>query len=75
VERLRSKTDRRVVNLSLTDAGRALARSLSVRVVEYWNDMLEGFTHEESALLLSLLTRLVTRMEVEPLRAKKARAA
>jgi DNA-binding MarR family transcriptional regulator len=75
VERVRSKSDRRVVNLSLTAAGRALAKSLSIRVVEYWNDMLDGFTHEETSLLVSLLTRLVTRMEVEPLRAKKARAA
>jgi DNA-binding MarR family transcriptional regulator len=75
VERVRSTSDRRIVNLSLTAAGRALAKSLSVRVVEYWNDMLEGFTHDEAALLVSLLSRLVTRMEVEPLRAKKARVA
>ena len=66
VKRLRSKTDRRVVNLSLTPAGGVLAKSLSVRVVEYWNEMLEGFSHEESAMLISLLTRLVARMELEP---------
>jgi len=75
VERLRSKSDRRVVNLSLTAAGRALAKSLSARVVEFWNDMLEDFTREEATQLISLLSRLVTRMEVEPLRAKKARVA
>jgi DNA-binding MarR family transcriptional regulator len=75
VERVRSTSDRRVVNLSLTAAGRDMAKSLSVRVVEYWNDMLEDFTREEATLLISMLSRLVTRMEAEPLRAKKARVA
>ena len=75
VERVRSKSDRRVVNLSLTAAGRDTAKSLSVRVVEYWNDMLDDFSHEEAAMLIALLTRLVTRMESEPMRAKKVRAA
>src|ERR1700744_1075021 len=39
--RLRSTEDRRVVHLEITPAGKALAKSLMPRIVEFWNDVLE----------------------------------
>ena len=78
IARRRDKTDRRIVNLSLTDAGRAVATELMPRTVKFWNDMLAEFTAAEASTLIELLTRLLARMEAEPLaaaeRAPKQRA-
>jgi len=70
--RRRSTTDRRVVNLVVTPAGKALTKSLMPRLIEFWNGVLEGFSPEESAQLISLLTRLMARIE-EPQEGKAAK--
>lgn len=67
IARRRDATDRRVVNLSLTAAGYAVANELLPRTVNFWNDMFEGFTTAEVATLIELLTRLLARLEAEPI--------
>lgn len=61
--RRRSTTDRRVVHLEITPAGKALTKSLMPRLIGFWNEVLEGFSPEESAQLIALLTRLLARIE------------
>ncbi len=61
--RRRSKEDRRVIDLSLTPAGRKVVQSLSPHLVTFWNAMLAEFSAAEFATLLSLLQRLVARAE------------
>jgi DNA-binding MarR family transcriptional regulator len=70
--RNRSTSDRRVVHLEITPAGRALARSLLPRIVEFWNDVLEGFSVGEVTQLIDLLSRLMVRLEAQPLATAKA---
>lgn len=72
VVRTRSTSDRRVVKLALTEKGRAMWKKLTPPVVDYWNDLLNGFSHAEAAALLDLLTRLLARMEQEPAKVKAA---
>jgi len=59
VTRGRSETDRRVVTLSLTPRGCSLVEALAPKVMNFWNDLLSGFTHAEVDILINLLTRLV----------------
>ena len=59
VARGRSETDRRVVTLSLTPRGCSLVEALAPKVMNFWNDLLSGFTHAEVDILINLLTRLV----------------
>lgn len=70
--RSRSRSDRRVVHLEITPAGRALARSLLPRIVEFWNEVLEGFSPDEATQLVALLSRLMVRLEAQPLATTKA---
>ena len=67
IARCRDETDRRVVNLTLTDAGHSVATELMPRTVKFWNDMLADFTAAEATTLIALLTRLLRRMEAEPM--------
>ena len=66
VTRDRSETDRRVVTLGLTPRGADLVESLAPRVMNFWNELLSGFTHAEIDTLIKLLTRLVLVAEGEP---------
>lgn len=63
VLRVRSKTDRRVVHLSLTPQGKAMTRALAPRTMNFWNDMLDEFSTAEATILIDLLSRLLARME------------
>jgi DNA-binding MarR family transcriptional regulator len=72
VERTRSKSDRRVVRLSLTKQGHAMWKKLTPPVVDYWNDLLVGFSHAEAETLVTLLSRLLARMEELPEKVKAA---
>ena len=67
VARTRSTADRRVVHLKLLPAGKAMAKALSPRIVDFWNRVLGDFSHAEAAGLIKLLTRLDQRLDVEPL--------
>lgn len=57
VERLRSETDRRVVNLRLTAAGEEAAGHVPAVLASIHNDVLEGFSAEEWAQLKAFLAR------------------
>jgi DNA-binding MarR family transcriptional regulator len=59
IRRDRSDEDRRIIHLSLTEAGEALRPRLSPVAVEVLNQHLQGFTAEEAATLTNLLQRLL----------------
>src|ERR1700753_3418902 len=63
VKRTRSTSDRRVVKLALTKEGHAMWKKLTPPVVDYWNDLLAGFSNADAETLLALLTRLLASME------------
>jgi DNA-binding MarR family transcriptional regulator len=76
VKRTRSTSDRRVVKLALTKEGHASWKKLTPPVVEYWNDLLVGFSHAEAETLVTLLSRLLVRMDELPVKAPaKTKAA
>ncbi|WP_156678310.1 MarR family winged helix-turn-helix transcriptional regulator [Sphingomonas profundi] len=62
IARQRSTSDRRVIHLSLTPVGRDAANRLVPRVAGLWDMLMEAFTPEEDAMLLSLLRRLIDRL-------------
>ena len=57
--RIRSSEDRRVVNLELTDAGRAAAQEIPGILCGVQNALLAGFTVEEWTTLQSYLRRML----------------
>ncbi len=57
IRRIRSVADRRVVNLELTDAGRAIAEQIPLHLVKVLNQHLRGFDAAELAELKTLLRR------------------
>jgi len=67
VKRERSKADRRVVKLSLTSKGRAVARMHVPPIVDFWNRVTDEFSATEIKQLLDLMTRLIARLEAEPM--------
>ncbi|MFM2342089.1 MAG: hypothetical protein RLZZ592_1742 [Pseudomonadota bacterium] len=73
VQRDRSTTDRRVVQLALTEAGRAVAEKVPPVLVEVLNAHLAGFQPEEFEMLMSLLRRMDANGEA--LRARAAGAS
>jgi len=58
IQRRRDKDDRRLVFLTLTPSGRAAVNRLVPKLVNFYNDLLEGFSPEDVQLLTQLLTRL-----------------
>lgn len=62
IERQRKTSDRRVVNLSLTPAGRKMVESLIPLVVDTLNLALDGFTHAEVAQLQEYLRRIIAQL-------------
>ncbi|MFM2346668.1 MAG: hypothetical protein RL654_1421 [Pseudomonadota bacterium] len=63
VRRERSTTDRRVVQLALTEAGREVAEKVPPVLVDVLNAHLAGFRLEEFELLMSLLQRMLANGE------------
>ena len=63
VTRARNERDRRSVKLALTARGRAVVEALAPDVMNFWNSLLAGFTHEEVDTLIALLTKLVLATE------------
>jgi DNA-binding MarR family transcriptional regulator len=57
--RVRSSDDRRVVNLELTDAGRAAAKEIPAVLCGVQNALLAGFSAEEWQVLKSYLRRML----------------
>jgi DNA-binding MarR family transcriptional regulator len=66
VARNRSKTDRRVVHLTLTPKGRAVTKALAPTTIDFWNEALSTFTAAEATTLIGLLSRLLQRLEEMP---------
>ncbi len=64
LQRQRSDTDRRVVNLALTDKGRAVAAEIPVVVHEELQRHLHDFTDQELQLLIQFLTRMLGNVSV-----------
>ena len=58
IQRQRDREDRRLVFLTLTAAGLATVNRLIPKLVNYYNDLLEGFSPQEVQLLTEMLTRL-----------------
>ena len=63
VRRERSSEDRRVVNLVLTDEGRAMAAQVPPVLADVLNGHLAGFSDDEWRQLLSFLTRMLANGE------------
>ena len=63
VRRERSTSDRRVVHLVLTEAGREVAEKVPPVLVDVFNAHLAGFRPEEFELLMSLLQRMLANGE------------
>jgi DNA-binding MarR family transcriptional regulator len=59
VRRLRSSEDRRVVNLELTDPGRAAAKCIPAVLCSTQNALMRGFTVQEWHQLQALLRRIL----------------
>lgn len=57
--RVRSSSDRRVVNIELTDEGREAAREIPVAVSRVHNAHLAGFSQEEWETLKQMLRRIL----------------
>jgi DNA-binding MarR family transcriptional regulator len=66
VRRVRSSDDRRVVNLELTDEGRATAKTIPAALCRVQNAHLRGFTESEWTLLKGMLRRILdTALELQ----------
>jgi DNA-binding MarR family transcriptional regulator len=63
IGRCRSTEDRRVVNVSLTDAGRQAAGEVPKVLSQVLNDHLAGFSHDEWQTMLGLLRRMLVNAE------------
>lgn len=74
ITRARSETDRRVVALTLTTKGLSMVETLLPRVVEFWNGLLDGFSHLEIKLLVKLLSRLVEAADGQRAEPRRRRA-
>jgi DNA-binding MarR family transcriptional regulator len=59
VRRIRSSEDRRVVNLELTEEGRATAKAIPAALCRVQNAHLRGFTEAEWQLLKGMLRRIL----------------
>ena len=59
LRRERSTTDRRVVHLVLTEEGRSVAAQVPQVLSRVLNGHLNGFSHEECTLMLSMLQRML----------------
>lgn len=63
IRRERSTTDRRVVQLHVTDSGKALLPLIVPRVVDVLNQALTDFTPEEVALTKQVIARIVANLD------------
>ena len=65
VRRIRNRTDRRIVNVFLTERGRALRRELLPLAAEVNEAALRGVSVNEVAQLRALLAKLRTRLDAD----------
>lgn len=70
IERHRCPDDRRVSKLALTAEGRTMAKMLTPRIAEFWNEIMRDFSQTEISTLIEFLQRLLTRLESDDLSTK-----
>jgi DNA-binding MarR family transcriptional regulator len=63
ITRVRDGDDRRIINLALTEEGRALGVRCKLRVIAYWNALLKDWDEGEAQTLIALLQKLRATME------------
>ena len=63
--RRRSATDRRVVEIMLTKAGKAVVEEMQPRLARFWSEQLDIFSDAERNLLFSMLFRLREKLGVD----------
>jgi DNA-binding MarR family transcriptional regulator len=63
VRRHRLDSDRRAVEIQITDKGRALAEEYLPRIIGLQNKLLQGFSKEEADRLVDLLLTLNARLD------------
>jgi len=73
--RVRSVSDRRVVNIELTDEGRAAARQVPHVLCRVQNEALAGFTGEEWVQLKGYLRRILDNAQAVAARGEKDESA
>lgn len=66
VTRVRNAGDRRVFDLALTAAGRDATERGRARVVDCWNEWLQGWEHGEIEALIAALRRLRAAVDATP---------
>ncbi len=66
VVRLRNDADRRVSNLQITDAGRAVLKERTGPIMAVWNDILRDLDAGEINQIISTLIKLLDRLESDP---------
>lgn len=72
LRRVRSSEDRRVVNLELTDEGRAAAKTIPAVLCGVQNEHMRGFTLQEWQTLRTLLRRILDNaLEIQATRGEK----
>jgi DNA-binding MarR family transcriptional regulator len=65
LQRTRSSTDRRVVELTLTEQGRELTTLIPHHLAMVYNNHLAGFTQEEFVTLKQMLRRIIANRDVQ----------
>ncbi|MEO8314713.1 MAG: MarR family transcriptional regulator [Pseudomonadota bacterium] len=63
LQRTRSTTDRRVVELTLTEQGRDLTTLIPHHLASVYNNHLAGFSHDEFTTLKQMLRRIIANRE------------
>jgi DNA-binding MarR family transcriptional regulator len=61
--RVRDDTDRRVSNLIVTDAGKAVLTRSAPPVIEVWNDILRDIAPEDIARTIGTLAKILGQLE------------
>lgn len=62
-QRQRSETDRRIVNIELTEEGRSIAQAIPSQLQEVQEAALQGFTPEEAVQFKSYLRRVISTLQ------------
>ena len=65
VQRLPDSEDRRVVRVSLTDIGKELFKAIDRYIRQRMLQMLSGLTTEERAILLTLISKVISGLKKE----------
>ncbi len=65
IARQRSAEDRRIIDLTLTDAGLAMVNRFVPHMNSVWDDLLDDFDADERTMLKTLLQRLVARLDAK----------